>query len=168
VFDESLLSPILLQKWMHDHAAFLRPPLAHKLMYSGDDLIILGVSGPNTKPYFHVNPSEELILQISGDMTMRMHINGGFFDQVVREGELFVVPKFMPHRPIREQGTIALVIERRRQAEEMEGYSWYCDGCGHLARRCFYRAHEIDTMLPLMRKTLGALSCERCGIEISI
>ena len=39
----------------------------------------------------------------------------------IREGEVFLLPARVPHSPQRGPGTIGLVAERKRKAEELDG-----------------------------------------------
>ena len=69
-------------------------------------------------------------------------------DIPIREGELFLLPGDVPHSPQRAAGTVGIVVERRRAPEELDGFSWYCERCGH--RLYIERLHinDIVTQLP--------------------
>eukprot|EP00339_Tiarina_fusa_P014637 CAMPEP_0117039228 /NCGR_PEP_ID=MMETSP0472-20121206/27553_1 /TAXON_ID=693140 ORGANISM="Tiarina fusus, Strain LIS" /NCGR_SAMPLE_ID=MMETSP0472 /ASSEMBLY_ACC=CAM_ASM_000603 /LENGTH=218 /DNA_ID=CAMNT_0004749677 /DNA_START=192 /DNA_END=845 /DNA_ORIENTATION=+ len=46
-------------------------------------------------------------------------------DIPIKEGEIFILPSYVPHSPQRPPGTIGLVIERERLANEMDGLRFY-------------------------------------------
>lgn len=77
-----------------------------------DDLLVLQVSGPNDKAEFHINGSPEVLYQVQGTAEIELLIDGRIVTIHVGEHELFVIPAKIPHRPIREAGTIGLVVER--------------------------------------------------------
>jgi 3-hydroxyanthranilate 3,4-dioxygenase len=49
--------------------------------------------------------------------------------QVVREGELLLVPALTPHSPHRSPDTRGLVVEIKRTLEQTESLRWFCERC---------------------------------------
>ena len=78
------------------------------------DFIIMAVGGPNSRKDFHVDSREEFFFQIEGDMLLEVFEAGKRKKILIREGELFLLPKNVPHSPQRFKDTIGLVIEYKR------------------------------------------------------
>ena len=73
----------------------------------------------------------------------------------------------MPHSPQRPAGSVGIVVERRRNPDELDGFSWYCEHCGH----CLYlervAVRNIETQLPEIfsrfYSSLARRTCSACG-----
>ena len=76
-----------------------------------DRLLVMKVTGPNEVPEFHVNESPEILFQWKGKATIELWIDGKVVPVEIPEGHAFVIPARIPHRPVREAGTIGLVVE---------------------------------------------------------
>ena len=58
---------------------------------------------------------EEFFYQLKGDMVLKVHDEGKFYDVPIREGEVFLLPAHVRHSPQRPQkGSIGLVVEPAR------------------------------------------------------
>src|ERR1043165_6196656 len=114
--------PVLnLQKWIKQNAKHLTPPVATKQLFTGSNDVILFVSGgPNTRNDYHVNPTEELFYQLKGDIAVRVRPLDGSppRDVIIREGELYLLPRWLPHRPQRPTGTVGRIAEVPRGEDE--------------------------------------------------
>jgi 3-hydroxyanthranilate 3,4-dioxygenase len=58
-------------------------------------------------------------------MVLKVIEHGQHKDICIKEGEMFVLPGFIPHSPQRFENTIGLVIERDRLPEEKDGLMWF-------------------------------------------
>ncbi len=129
----NLTMPFNFNQWIEDNKDKLKPPVANKSMYPlGKDFIVMVVGGPNARKDYHFNESEELFYQVKGDINVRVQLDGKAVDVPIKEGEMFLLPKSIPHSPWRSEGSIGLVIERVRQGTDMQdGLMWFCDECNH-------------------------------------
>ncbi len=159
--------PFDLRRWIDDHRALLRPPVGNKLLFTDRELIVMAVGGPNARKDFHHDPGEELFYMVEGDMVLKTVQDGLVVDVPIRAGEMFLLPPEVPHSPQRPAGSIGLVVERRRRADELDGFSWYCENCGerlHLER---VPVANIETELPaIFARFYGDPSlntCRSCG-----
>lgn len=125
------------------------------------------VGGPNQRKDYHIDPGEEFFYQLEGDMTLRLIENGQFRDLPIREGEIFLLPPFVPHSPQRGPHTLGLVIERIRRPDEEDRFEWYCDRCGHRLHTVALHVTDITTQLkPLFDAFWAderARTCAACG-----
>jgi|SRR5450631_2882192 3-hydroxyanthranilate 3,4-dioxygenase len=159
--------PFGLQRWIDDHRELLKPPVGNKLLFQDSTFIIMAVGGPNSRKDYHHDPSEELFFQLEGDILLKTVQGGRVTDVPIRQGEVFLLPAQIPHSPQRPAGSVGIVIERRRNPDELDGFSWYCEQCGH----CLYLEHvavrNIETQLPEIfsrfYSNISRRACSVCG-----
>src|SRR3989442_4135596 len=63
------------------------------------------IHGPNARRDFHVDPSDEIFYMLRGDMVLEYIEGGRRHEQVIREGEIMLMPALTPHAPHRPAGT---------------------------------------------------------------
>jgi 3-hydroxyanthranilate 3,4-dioxygenase len=67
----------------------------------------------------------------------------------IREGEMWVLPRNLPHSPQRpEAGSIGLVFERPREEGTLEKFQWYCPDCGAKVHEVELQVRDITADLP--------------------
>jgi 3-hydroxyanthranilate 3,4-dioxygenase len=163
-----------LAAWLKANAPKLRPPVANKQLFPGStDAIVFVSGGPNTRNDFHVNPTEELFYQLKGDIAVRVRPLDGTrpYDVIIKEGELFLLPRWVPHRPQRPAGTAGLIVEFPRPRGQLDALRWYCPGCDALVYEARWRLKKIDEDLAVIMNDFweGAASrrtCRECGTVI--
>ncbi|HYM35476.1 MAG TPA: hypothetical protein VET48_08775, partial [Steroidobacteraceae bacterium] len=88
-------------------------------------------------------------------------------DIPIRQGEILLLPKHVPHSPQRFANTVGLVIERQRKPEERDGFLWYCDRCHQQLFAEYLHVSDIVTQLPpIFERFYGSLerrTCKHCG-----
>jgi 3-hydroxyanthranilate 3,4-dioxygenase len=163
----ALVAPYNLQRWLAEHREQLEPPVGNKLLYQDAELIVMAVGGPNSRKDFHHDPGEEFFQQIEGDIVLKTVQDGRVIDVPIREGEVFLLPAEIPHSPRRPPGTVGLVVERRRAPVELDGFSWYCEHCGHRLHMVRVPVANIETELPAVFErfysNLELRTCAACG-----
>ncbi|MEO1279034.1 MAG: 3-hydroxyanthranilate 3,4-dioxygenase [Planctomycetota bacterium] len=176
----SAFHTINLLKWIDEHPEAFTPPVMNKqFFHESSDAIIFVSKGPNTRNDFHVNPTEELFYQLKGDIAVRVRPLDGSppHNVIVREGELFLLPRWVPHRPQRPTGTLGLIVEFPRGFDEngnpqKDGLQWYCPQDDELVYEDYFELKHIDRDLhrimddfwdgPEERRT-----CKECGYVIT-
>ena len=163
----NLLPPINFIKWIDENRHLLKPPVGNKVVYENADFMIMVVGGPNSRKDYHVDPVEEFFYQVEGDMILKIMENDNRVDIPIKEGEIFLLPKYIPHSPQRFKDTIGLVIEFRREEGALDSFQWYCDQCDHLLHEVGIDLEDIVTQLPPLFdsywKDLTARTCVKCG-----
>jgi len=123
----SKLSAFNFKQWIDEYRHLLKPPVGNKLIWEDTGLMAFVVGGPNQRTDYHDDPVEEFFYQLEGDMVLKIHDNGDFYDVVIREGEVFMLPAHVRHSPQRPMaGSVGLVIEPKRPQGALDAFEWYC------------------------------------------
>lgn len=147
-----------LNKWIQKNKNNLKPPVSNKqLLSEAQDVIVFVSGGPNTRNDYHVNPTEELFYQLKGDIAVRLRPLDGRkpYDQIIKEGEIFLLPRWVPHRPQRPANTLGLIMEFPRSVDadgnpQKDGLRWYCPECDHLVHEARWVLKKIDEDLKII------------------
>lgn len=160
-------APFNLRLWIDQHRHLLKPPVGNKLLFQDSQFIVMAVGGPNSRQDFHHDPSEELFLQIEGSMVLRTFQDGRLTDVPIREGEIFLLPPEVPHSPRRPAGSVGIVVERSRRADEFDSFSWYCEHCENRLYLERVPVRNIETELPgifaRFYSSIRNRTCAACG-----
>jgi 3-hydroxyanthranilate 3,4-dioxygenase len=159
------ISPFNLRRWIDQNRDLLKPPVGNKLLFEDSAFIIMAVGGPNSRKDYHHDPSEEFFLQIEGDMVLKTVQDGRLVDVPIREGEMYLLPAGVPHSPQRPAGSVGLVVERRRTPAELDGFSWYCENCGHQLYLERVAVVNIETQLQeIFSRFYSSLQHRTCSV----
>jgi len=155
-------------EWIEENRHLLKPPVGNKQMFpTGADFITMVVGGPNQRTDFHVDPYEEFFYQIKGTMHVDVMTEAGPARVDINEGEMWVLPRNMPHSPQRDADSIGLVIERVREQGTLEKFRWYCENCNAIVHEVELQVNDIVADLPPVFKAFyeseDARTCPQCG-----
>ena len=157
------------QRWIDENQHHLKPPVANRhLFLEKTDMVIMVIGGPNQRTDYHDDPVEEFFYQVKGDMVLKVHEHGQFYDVPIREGEVFYLPPHVRHSPQRPvEGSVGLVVEGNRRPGEEDAFEWFCFECGERVHRVQLEIHDIVKDLPPLFEAFyaspGARRCEGCG-----
>jgi len=162
-----LKSPLNFKNWINQNRHLLKPPVGNKVVYDDGDFMIMVVGGPNSRKDYHVDPVEEFFYQLEGDMILKVMGNGCREEILIKEGEIFLLPKNIPHSPQRFENTVGLVIEYKREEGALDGFQWYCDQCDDLLYEVTLDLEDIVAQLPPLFESywnnIDARTCDSCG-----
>lgn len=146
--------PFNLHKWIEENRHLLKPPVANKNLYvESGDYIVMIVAGPNARKDYHYNETEELFYQIEGDILVNTQQEGKLVQYEIKEGEMFLLPPKVPHSPIRSEGSIGLVIERKRTSDHKDGLMWFSDKANALLYEEYFQLTNVEKdFLPVFKK----------------
>ncbi len=165
-----LAQPINFKKWIDEHRHLLKPPVGNKLVYEDSDFIVMVVGGPNARKDYHYDEGEEFFYQLEGDITVKVIDEGKPKDIHIKEGEIFLLPPKVPHSPQRPANTVGLVMERKRQPGEMDGFLWFCEKCGNKLYEEYVQLENIVSQLPPIFERFynneANCVCKRCGTKM--
>lgn len=163
--------PFNLQKWIEENRGLLKPPVGNKNLYAdAGDYIVMIVGGPNARKDYHYNETEELFYQLEGDINVKIQEDGQAVDIPIRAGDMFLLPARIPHSPVRSEGSVGLVIERKRQPGDTDGLLWFCDHCNNKLHEIYFHLTNIEKdFLPRFREFYGSKelrTCSNCSKEM--
>jgi len=161
-------STINLKKWIEDHRHELKPPVGNKLVWKDRQFTVMIVGGPNQRKDFHINPTEEFFHQLEGDMVLRvMDENLKRVDIPIREGEIYLLPKLVPHSPQRPANTVGMVVEMQRPEGQLDHLRYYCDRCDHIlfdpTFYCTDLGSQLKPLIEQFKGDEGLRTCDACG-----
>ena len=155
-----------LWKWIGDNREAFEPPVGNKVIWEDSQFTAMIVRGPNARRDFHVDPSDEIFYMLRGDMVLE-YMEDGRREQVIRQGEMLLVPARMPHSPHRPADTWGLVVEVKRKPDETESLLWFCERCD--ARLHVVTMHvadierELKAAIEAFDASLALRTCRACG-----
>lgn len=166
--------PFNLNQWIEDNRHLLKPPVGNKNMYvESEDYIVMIVAGPNARKDYHYNETEELFYQLEGEINVRIQEDGKAVDVPLKAGDMYLHPAKVPHNPSRSEGSIGLVIERKRTDPSMkDGLLWFCDNCNTKLHETYFPLDNIEKdFLPRFKEFYGSKdlrTCKNCGTEMPV
>lgn len=166
-------SPIAIHDWLAVNRHLLSPPVGNKVLFEDTgDFIVMLVGGPNARKDFHVNQGEELFYQLEGEIVLELMENSADGTlkrrrQVIRAGEIFLLPATVPHGPRRPAGSVGLVVERKRRPDETDAFQWYCENCEALMHEVRIPVSDIELQLKKLLTEFfedpARCTCKSCG-----
>ena len=153
-------------KWLEEHRHELVPPVGNKNLYhESDDYIVMVVAGPNARKDYHYNETEEWFFQLEGHITVRIQEDGKPREVHLGPGDMFLCPSKTPHSPVREAGSVGLVLERKRAGRGFtDGLMWFCESCNHSLHAAYFELNNIEQdFLPHFREFYGSETLRTCG-----
>lgn len=165
----AISKPFNLTKWIDANRQLLKPPVGNKNLYmDSGDYIVMIVAGPNARKDFHYNETEELFYQLEGSIEIIIQENGERQVLQLQAGDMYLHPAKTPHSPVRSEGSIGLVIERKRENQGYtDGLLWFCESCNHKLHEVYFELNDIEKdFLPHFEnfyKSEASRTCSKCG-----
>ena len=158
------LTAFNFRKWIDEHRHLLKPPVCNQQVFDENDFIVMVVGGPNCRKDYHYDEGPEFFYQLEGGMVLKTMQDGKQVDIPIDEGDVLLLPPRVPHSPQRFADTVGLVVERKRNPEELDGFMWYCDNCHHKLYEEFLYVDDIVGQLPpIFERFYGSLENRTCG-----
>jgi len=139
------------------------------VLWQQPDSLVFLARGREYRSEFHINPSDETMYMIKGEM--RLHYRTPQDKEeiaVIPEGSLIYTPAGTPHSPRFPPEAFALISERKRRENEIDRFQWYCRKCdGLLHEETFVvRDYAEDPVSKAYQRFFGSeefRTCKRCG-----
>lgn len=164
--------PLNLKSWLDENRRHIKPPIGEGRVFEDtSDFVVSVVSGPSRRKDYHVSPHEELFLQLEGELALWLRDDDGAVHEVsVAAGELFALPANVPHSPQRPDGSVGLVVERRRKGIEDDTLRFYCDRCNHAVYEEGFSledaAADIADIFDRFWDDATLRTCRKCGTVV--
>jgi 3-hydroxyanthranilate 3,4-dioxygenase len=156
-----------LWRWIEDNRAAFEPPVGNKVVWEDSQFTAMIVRGPNARRDFHVDPSDEIFYMLRGAMRLEYMVDGRRHEQIIREGEMCLVPARVPHSPHRPADTWGLVVEVKRRPDQTESLLWLCERCDRPLHEVTMHVADIERQLKSAIEAFDASrelrTCPSCG-----
>jgi 3-hydroxyanthranilate 3,4-dioxygenase len=165
----AITKPFNLTKWIDENRHLLKPPVGNKNIYvASEDYIVMIVAGPNARKDYHFNETEELFYQLEGSITVYVQDEGKKVAMQLKAGDMYLHPAKVPHSPVRTENSIGLVIEKKREGQNLkDGLLWFCENCNHKLHEVYFELTDIEQdFLPHFNHFYNSeelRTCDKCG-----
>ncbi len=125
--------------------------------------------GREYRSEFHINPSDEVMYQIKGEMRLHYRTPEGREEvAIIPEGSVIYTPAGTPHSPRFPPDAFALILERKRHEGEIDRFHWFCRKCdAFLHEETFivrdYREDPVSKAYRRFFENEGFRTCKKCG-----
>jgi 3-hydroxyanthranilate 3,4-dioxygenase len=167
--------PFNLQEWIeeNDQQGNFRKPVGNVVIWTEGTEFITFVSGGNARNDFHINPGDEIFVQLKGDIRVDLiDEEGRRVINPVREGEVLLIPAGVPHAPRRPAGTWGFIVERQRAPGELDSFAWYCESCDEKLHELSFQLDDIMGQFAQMLEEFNAdvekRTCRNCGAILPV
>jgi 3-hydroxyanthranilate 3,4-dioxygenase len=83
--------------------------------------------GREYRSEFHIDPSDEVMLMVRGEMRLHYRTPAGKEEvAVIPEGSTIFTPAGVPHSPRFPPDAFVLVLERKRRPGDIDRFQWFC------------------------------------------
>jgi 3-hydroxyanthranilate 3,4-dioxygenase len=139
------------------------------LVWQHSESIGFVARGREYRSEFHVNPADEVMHMIVGEMRLHYRTEEGKEEvAVIPEGSSIFTPAGIPHSPRFPPDAFALILERRRRPGEIDRFLWFCPGCdAPLHEESFvvddYGKDPVSKAYAKFFGSAAARTCRKCG-----
>ncbi len=137
-----------------------------KVLWQDSESIGFIARGREYRSEFHVNPSDETMLMIKGEM--RLHYRTPENKEevaVIPEGSSIFTPGLIPHSPRFAPDAYALIQERRRRPGEVDRFLWFCPKCDHKLHDAKFvvEDYRTDPVSKVYKEFFDSEALRTCG-----
>ena len=125
--------------------------------------------GREYRSEFHIDPSDEMMYMIRGEMNLHFRSPEGKEDiDVLKEGSIVFTAGGIPHSPRFPPDAFLLVMERKRLKGEIDRFHWFCPNCdAFLHEETFivedYRRDPVSLAYKNFFESEEFRTCASCG-----
>jgi 3-hydroxyanthranilate 3,4-dioxygenase len=139
------------------------------VLWQENDTLAFVARGREYRSEFHINPSDEVMYPIKGDMQLHYRTPEGKEEvALVPEGSVIHTPAGVPHSPRFGPESFALIMERKRRPGEVDRFQWFCPKCDALLHEVSavvhdYRADPVSKAYADLFDYEEHRTCKKCG-----
>jgi 3-hydroxyanthranilate 3,4-dioxygenase len=101
-----------------------------RVLWQESESLAFLARGREYRSEFHLNPSDEVMFMVRGEMNLHYRNEDGSEGiAVIPEGATIFTPTGIAHSPRFAPDSFVLVIERLRREGELDRFRWFCPGC---------------------------------------
>ena len=139
------------------------------VLWQHADTLVFLARGREYRSEFHINPSDETMHMIKGNMRLHYRTPEGKEEvALIPEGAIIYTPAGTPHSPRFSEEAFALVSERKRRPGEIDRFQWFCLKCDALLHeeRFVVEDYALDPVSKAYRHFFDSetfRTCKKCG-----
>ncbi len=125
--------------------------------------------GREYRSEFHIDPSDEVMFMIKGEMKLHYRTPEGKEEvTVLREGSTIFTAAGVPHSPRFPPDAFVLVMERARLEGEIDRFQWFCKSCDNFLHeeRFVVSDYATDPVSMAYKNFFDSeefRTCDKCG-----
>lgn len=143
-----------------------------RVIWQDSDFIAFVTRGPNRRKDYHINPGDEIFYQLEGELNLHYLKDNEHKLAVLQAGDIFLLPKNIPHSPRRAEGSWTYVVERQRGKEETDRFIWPCEKCGNLLHETTVRFDDpsdaVSRATDSLKANPSSATCKQCGEVLAL
>ena len=139
------------------------------VLWQHPDTLMFLARGREYRSEFHINPSDETMHMIKGEMRLHYRTPEGKEEvTVIAEGSMIYTPAGTPHSPRFPPDAFALISERKRRDGEIDRFHWYCEKCDTLLHEESFVVEDyaLDPVSKAYKNFFDSKqfrTCKKCG-----
>jgi 3-hydroxyanthranilate 3,4-dioxygenase len=139
------------------------------VLWQHADTLVFLARGREYRSEFHINPSDETMQMIKGEMRLHYRTAEGKEEvAVIPEGAIIYTPAGTPHSPRFAEDAFALISERKRRAGEIDRFQWFCLKCDTLLHEESFVVEDytLDPVSKAYKRFFDSedfRTCKKCG-----
>jgi len=143
-----------------------------EVLWQDSESIAFLSRGRKRRMDFHIDPSDEVTLQLSGEQ--RLHYltpEGEEKVAVIGPGQVLLCPGGVPHSPRVSEDAWFVVFERKRRAGEQDRFIWFCEQCGEKVYEVAvpvgdYSQDPVSRVHERFYSDESLRTCKKCGAVV--
>jgi 3-hydroxyanthranilate 3,4-dioxygenase len=145
---------------------------SRRVLWQDSESIAFLSSGRKERWDFHVDPADEVTLQLTGVQNLVYRDEAGHErTAVIKAGQILLCPAGVPHSPRLEADSWFIVFERKRRPGEIDHFKWFCNKCGEKVYETTavvgdYRADPVGQVYRQFSSDENLRTCKSCGTII--
>lgn len=145
-----------------------------RVLWQDSESIAFLSSGRKERRDFHIDPADEVTLQLSGVQNLVYRTpEGDERTAVIKAGQVLLCPGGVPHSPRLEENSWFIVFERIRKPGEIDRFIWFCDKCGEKIHEATaevgdYRRDPVGQVYQTFYADESLRTCRKCGWAVPI
>ena len=142
---------------------------SRRVLWQDSESIAFLSSGRKERWDFHIDPADEVTLQLTGVQNLVYRDESGNEQTaVIRAGQILLCPAGVPHSPRLEPDSWFIVFERKRRPGEIDYFKWFCNKCGEKVYETSvevgdYRADPVGQVYEKFSSDQKLRTCKKCG-----
>ncbi len=143
-----------------------------RVLWQDSESIAFLSSGRKERWDFHIDPADEVTLQLTGVQNLVCRDeNGKEYTAVIKAGQIYLCPAGVPHSPRLEADSWFIVFERKRRPGEIDHFKWFCNQCGGKVYETSvevgdYRADPVGQVYRKFSSDESLRTCKKCGTVV--